>query len=313
MEDPNLANIGRLKPAAPPDAATVVVQSDASATDAHYTGHLRREITEDVQAMLLHVLSWGIAVPNGAVHTVQRLDDPALPMADLVDLHTDLSLAIAPATPRAVRHFREMSANQSGRGFLSKIPGVRRLFTVGLLFALGFIFVSLSGDINSETVQKSIYELSGITLATKLALVLCAAGIGATFAALFDIWNDLKLGRLDPFEESGIWVRMGLGIVAGLVLSEVVNAESAFGRTETAPQQMFSGPLLALIGGFSANILHSVIQGITKTFRRAFRDEEEYALKANAQMLASANARSQKASRSDAVPEAPRSPETRRD
>ena len=94
MEDPNLANIGRFKPAAPPDAATVVVQSDASATDAHYTGHLRREITEDVQAMLLHVLSWGIAVPNGAVHTVQRLDDPALPMADLVDLHTDLSLAL---------------------------------------------------------------------------------------------------------------------------------------------------------------------------------------------------------------------------
>lgn len=60
-----------------------------------------------------------------------------------------------------------------------------------------------------------------------LLLILSAAGLGASFAVLFDVWNDLSRKKIDHLAENANWMRIGLGVVAGLILAEIVSSEGA--------------------------------------------------------------------------------------
>ena len=125
-----------------------------------------------------------------------------------------------------------------------------------------------------ETIVPSIYELQGTDLAIKLVLIMSAAGLGASFAVLFDVWNDLANNRYDPLAESANWMRIGLGVIAGLILAEIVGSEHVIVGADTTVNTpkipVISDPLLALIGGFSATVLHMIMSSIVEAFRRAF-------------------------------------------
>lgn len=237
---------------------------------------LRQETIAEIEAMALFLLSDGRPIGEEAAELLSQLErDAAMPLEDLIALHCNLSATIMPAKPRSILSLQQGQVAGRWSGYFGPTPGVRRLTGASLFFALTFFVFSLSGEINLEAMSLSIYELSGVPLAIKLGLILSAAGLGASFAALFSVWEDLRNHRYEPLAESASWMQVGLGLVAGLMLAEIIGGEQALatGGDTTVAFGGMSEPLLALLGGFSAGVIHMVLNSIVNAIRRAFGRE----------------------------------------
>jgi hypothetical protein len=236
---------------------------------------LRMELIAEIEAMALFALSDGRQIGQEPAEALARLEQrEAPPLPELIALHRHLALVVAPAKPRSILSLQQGQSAGQWANFFGPTPGVRRLTGACLFFAIVFLLISLSGDINATAMSLSIYELSGLPLAIKLGLILSAAGLGATFAALFGVWEDLRNYRYEPLAESASWMQVGLGVVAGLMLAEIIAGEQALGETADSSGAFggMSEPLLALLGGFSARIIHMVLNNIVNALRRAFGD-----------------------------------------
>jgi hypothetical protein len=86
---------------------------------------------------------------------------------------------------------------------------------------------------------------------------------------LFEAWEDVRHCRFDPVTESSYWLQIGLGVVAGIILTEIVQT-GAPAQGDTSIKE----PLLALSGGFSAGLLHVVLSRVVKTIRNFFAPPE---------------------------------------
>lgn len=123
-----------------------------------------------------------------------------------------------------------------------------------MFFLAGFIALELDPDVGAGAAD--FEHGSGHELFVNLLFQLCAAGLGATFAALFAVNARLRDYSLDPRDEFAAWVRIMLGLVAGLVLSQLVPFEGE-GRE-------FGRPLLALLGGFSVDVVHQMLRRLVE-------------------------------------------------
>jgi hypothetical protein len=117
--------------------------------------------------------------------------------------------------------------------------------------------MSLSPLINSETLSRDIYDLSGITLVIPLLFLLSAAGLGATFGALFDAYQFVSEGHFDARFDCVYWARIGLGLVSGLMLAELIPTSGG--------TKLLERPLLALLGGFSVAVVHRILQRLVNS------------------------------------------------
>ena len=101
-----------------------------------------------------------------------------------------------------------------------------------------FFGVSLLPEINSTDVNRDIYESAGFPLAAVLVFLLSAAGLGASFSSLFDAYELVAEGRYDTRYDSLYWARIGLGLISGLMLSELVPQR----RKRTGPHPAAARP-----------------------------------------------------------------------
>jgi hypothetical protein len=231
----------------------------------------RMEMMEEIVAMLQYATSNGLAgsVEPIASETFDRLaaggEPPA--MAELMAAHHVLKLLISPATPAGVRAYGQA---RGGRARLLGPNGtVQRLSIANIFFMALFFATSLSSLINTDTIHLSVYEQSGTPLLFKLMFLTAVSGIGASFAVLFEAWEDIRRRRFDPVLESSYWLQIGLGVVAGIVLTEIVQT-GAPGQDPTSVK----APLVALAGGFSAGLLHVVLSRVVKAIRNIFEPAE---------------------------------------
>ncbi len=228
----------------------------------------RAEIVVELLAMARH-LTGGAGTEalgeaaTGALAALDRGEAP--PLDDLLTAHHELKLKVAPATPGALAAKGDSTSARGLFRFLGPNPIVRQLTLANLFFLALFFGVSLSPMINIETLQLSIYEQSGAALGIKLLFLVAAAGLGASFGALFDVWDELRTERFNPRAESLHWMKVGLGIVAGLALTEIFQTTAP--GAETSP----AGPaLLALVGGFSAGLLHIALSRMVNAVKSIF-------------------------------------------
>ena len=238
----------------------------------HRDSNIRETLVSEIDCMARFQISNGTVIGAEISEALALMEAGHRPdLADLIRTHQALA-ALSDITPRTIRMILEAGRGGAVSGMLGPTPAVRRLTLATLFFAIAFFVTSLSGEINVETMNSSIYELDGAKLAIKLLLIISSAGLGAGFAVLFDVWRDLKQYRFDPISESANWMQLGLGVIAGLVLSEIVSSERVLSGASAAGDEsmmLISGPLLALVGGFSATILHLVLKNLVDAFKRA--------------------------------------------
>lgn len=271
---------------------------DRSAANQQYPVSLTDRVLRECEAMMRHAFASGASVPGEHMAMLERIaaerardrahpsvadegfpsseDGPAsaaLPLAAsaaqaaqvLSQIHASLTKIVAPATPRTILLLdQELRKGGLSRSF-GAVPLVRHMMLAALISLCGLIATGVSPQVNEATVTLGLLKNSGLILLLNILFLLCAAGIGASFSALFTANHYVSAGTFDPKYDSSYWVRFFLGLIAGVILTTLVSIEGS------EPAHVFAQPTLALIGGFSANVVYRIIDRLVDAAESPFR------------------------------------------
>ncbi len=184
-------------------------------------------------------------------------------LEDLLFVHGELCELIKPATPEAIQYlerFREYK-----RYLFSPIPLVRNFIVVALLAIVCLLGSGLSEDVNAEILSKGILNNSGISLLKNLIFLCSGAGIGTVFFLLSKLTKEVKEATLSKSDTTYYWAMLIMGMLSGLIMSEiiVINQENISEDVE------MNRLIFALLGGFSSEVVYSIMQGIMNKIRIA--------------------------------------------
>src|SRR5438270_13746307 len=102
--------------------------------------------------------------------------------------------------------------------------------------------------------------------------LISAAGLGACFYALFKARRFITNGTYDPKYEPTYWVRFILGITAGTLLALLIPVGGSAGSVE------LTKPLLALLGGFSAEAVYRILLRMVETLETLVQGSDQQAI-----------------------------------
>jgi len=243
-------------------------------------------ISAELAASLENLSVRAQSSPGSPGKTPDQNERRALPpIRNLIEMHRGLSRLVAPATPRSITLLFEEQANRWR--FLGPVPLVRHMMFLSILSLLSFVCLSLSDWVSVAEINKGLLQHSGLELLINELFLLSAAALGASFANLFEANKYCTEGSFDPKYNSSYWVRFVLGLIAGLILSEVISTELVVdtaggnGQTSAAPglltQQPMIKPILAMLGGFSSDlvfrVLNRLVGGVESMLRGDPRDQ----------------------------------------
>jgi hypothetical protein len=225
------------------------------------------QLLDECVSMIRFASASGLGLPAAAVETVWQLTGRAGNVAStdkaihrLVAAHARLARAIAPATPRSVRLLEEQKLDTR----LGRLLGPVRLIRQMMIFSsiLLLIFVAILSFTDVATIEdpiQTIVETNSPSRSLWIALFyLSAAGLGAAFAGLFRANQAVSDGTFDSTHESSYWTMIVLGLIGGTLLAQILpNDFEGLGD--------LTKPLLALLGGFSAPAVYSILDRLVQT------------------------------------------------
>lgn len=232
---------------------------------------LAAQLCEECEAMARYALHHGLPVEPDTVAQLATLTAgggapaaaPLMPAQQhlLATLHRKLAALIAPATPQAVTLLDLHRRSAHPLAWLGPVPLVRLLTVSALGFLLAVIATSLSPHVSSENIDRGFLQSDGAQLLWNTLFLLCCAGLGASFATLFQAHRYIAASTYDPKYDASYGARLILGVIAGLILVEMLPAQ-LFAQ---GGMQSFGRPALAMLGGFSATAVHRVLQRLVDT------------------------------------------------
>ena len=230
---------------------------------------LRAQLNAEVRAMLRHAFANGVEIPPALTSAVATVDDGdgapgASTLQGLAALHAQLAKVVAPARPGTLRLLHCQAARRR-LTILGPLPNLRRLTIAAFVCVAAFVGLSTSPLIDAPTMSGEIYALSGMQQLVALCFLLAAAGMGSTFQALFTAQSYATNATYDPMFDASYWVRISLGLVAGLMLAVLVPLHAPGDQSSTLEK-----PLVALLGGFSAGLVHQILQRLVDTVTSVF-------------------------------------------
>jgi hypothetical protein len=249
------------------------------------------DMANEVRAMTTHALRLGITVPVWVLETVARADIEAPrsraeldgATTDLNRAHGELARLINPFTPDLIVML-ELEADVSKlRRALGRVSIERIFMLIAVASVAAFVLISLSPYIKDPK-YSDFFTSSGFPLLLNEFFFISAASIGASFANLFQIDRELSTGKFIPKNQSTYWVQFILGIVAGLLLSTILNIQSiAPTSSEAAGRMQFKAATLALMGGFSSSIVQSIVQRMIEALEAILSGSAEHEILAREQ------------------------------
>jgi hypothetical protein len=161
------------------------------------------------------------------------------------DVHDSLLKLVAPATPGSI----QASSLKPHRN-----PALFVVMLCGLVSFIVFIvpvLAPLAGWTFSDDL-KSLLQIIG------------GAGLGSSFYGLHTASDYIKSSTFDPKYGNTYLIRLGLGILAGLILAFFLR-DFLDGATANSPVKKLSVYALALIGGYSAEAVARILDRIADT------------------------------------------------
>ena len=234
---------------------------------------LRQQLIREACSMVRHLVTNGIRVPAHLVQTVDQYETAAaqgkaVDMAALASTHERLSRLVAPARPGTLYLLDYVFHQQErGKSSLGPVKLVQDLVRVAMVCVAVFIALSVVAmtDAHPDVV---IFKGKLIMLEVVLERVfwLVAAGIGAAFAMLFQINDQIVSRTFDPDETASIWVKFFLGVVAGFILVALVPID----HTADTGAEALGPPTIALLGGFSASAVYRILTRMVEALESVF-------------------------------------------
>jgi hypothetical protein len=229
---------------------------------------LRAQLNVECELMIAYALSGGKELPQSIGDALDMLDrdTPRQPsLAALTALHTVVSRLVAPATPRGLAAIYQDGKQHAFLHRFGAVPALRYLLFAAVAFSWMFFLTTLTQEINPENVARDIYTSYGWTAGLVLVFLLSAAGMGATFGALFEVYQYVSDGNYDPKYDSIYWVRIGIGLMAGLILAQLIPLPP-----RDSSVTILARPLLALLGGYSASVVHRILERLVAALEGVF-------------------------------------------
>lgn len=225
-------------------------------------------LTEACADLAKYAVSSGLSLPPDTIPTLERLPDPAsgrpapnLPLPSLAELnavHEQLVRCVEPACPRGIQFVAQERRKKSMFKFLGPIPLARRLMGVSIIALILFILLSLTPHIDATAENWSSEKTFGHEQLIRILFLLSAALLGAAFAALYRINHFIAQNRYDPTHDAAYWVNITVGAIAGLILSTMIPIEQSV-------QSDLAKPLLAMLGGFSAEAVYKILSRMVES------------------------------------------------
>lgn len=246
------------------------------------------QIYRESRAMAEYALARGIKIATSVVRTIEFFEKSNgsdidgsgkkrpvrgnMEIDELIRVHESLARLVEPATPRTIL-LLDMEQEVSGFWkYFGPVAMIRHMMVAAIISLGLFVLIGLSEDVNSTVGEmKSILDYHGVELLKNLCFYLAAAGLGGSFAALYKANSYITKGTFDPTYQTSYWIRFLLGLISGLVLS-IILSEKAFKGVEEGGllEPGIIRPLLAMLGGFSANLLYTVLSRLVETLESLF-------------------------------------------
>lgn len=240
--------------------------------------------------MTSHALASGRDVAPSVVAASARVAQGELKtdadIAHAVKAHRRLQTLLAPTLPRTVLLMEQERKRVRGMKWVPSLgptPLIRKLCLASGFFMALLVALSLLPEVNE--LSAGMFQDDGTTLLLNLAFIIAAAGLGGCFAGLFRASQEISRGTYDPWTESTYWIRIMLGLVAGLILAELVpevlpilesSPEGTAGASDAGERQFhFARPVLALIGGFSATVVFKILQRMVDAVESIFSGDAD--------------------------------------
>jgi hypothetical protein len=219
------------------------------------------ELSLEINNMLSFAIRNGITINTKINSLIQNSS-----VDDLINAHNLLCENIAPATPKSAVYLKKIYQEDAKRAFFGRLPLVRNLIIVSIVFILGFVLTSLSPLVNNDSLDKGVLDNSGIALLLNLVFLASVSGLGVLFYLLKTVSTSIKNGSLVPEDAIYYIALIVLGIMAGLIMSEIVSLYNIDG----AGINLFNKSLLALVGGFSSDAIFSILYVIIDKIKNLF-------------------------------------------
>ena len=162
------------------------------------------------------------------------------------DVHDSLLKLVAPATPGSIQA-SSLSPTRNWALFVVMMCGV-----ISFIFFIVPVLVTVVG-------WKATDDL------TSLLQIIGGAGLGSSFYGLHTASSYIKSGTFDPKYGNTYLIRLGLGILAGLILAYFLRDFLKGTATPGSPLANIVVSALALIGGYSAEAVARILDRIADT------------------------------------------------
>ncbi|MDH3973138.1 MAG: hypothetical protein OEV42_02555 [Deltaproteobacteria bacterium] len=261
--------------------------------------NLRDQLYREARAMAEYALADGNKVPAAALKTIESFtvkDDAGIEeeakvrkdmeISELVVAHGMLVKIVEPAKPRTILL---LDMEQKAKGFfkfLGPVSLIRQMMGAAILSLTFFVMLAMTEAVSEK--GGNIMSQFGPDLLLNLLFYLAAAGLGASFAGLYTANSYITKGTFDPTYHASYWIRFFLGLIAGLVLAVMVSEEyfkMNVGGDVDFLEKGIVRPLLAMLGGFSADLTYTILSRLVETFQSLFMGSAKNQITAKEQEL----------------------------
>ncbi|KZN45263.1 hypothetical protein [Pseudoalteromonas luteoviolacea] len=247
-----------------------------------FVSHLLTEC----DVMIRYASGEGKTVPSHIPNTIYQLqnkhdiDEYTLLLENeltaLTKCHKELSLLVYPAKPLTLAIMDKESASVSWLRFLGPVKLVRHMSLLALFFLISIIALSISPEVNQKTINEGLFNSEGRVLLLNQLFLLCCAGLGATFACLYKSRNFIRSCNYDPKFDSTYWSMVIMGFMAGLMIAELIPTQDIT-QSPSSSIGDFHKPLAALLGGFSADVIYSVLNRLVEVLNQLMGSTDQKA------------------------------------
>jgi hypothetical protein len=178
--EPEAADAGDVPPPAKQDlqVSSTVVKAEVVADLLERADLLRAQLRRECLAMSAYALSTGKTIPPEAAEGLSLLEvkfgnDP---LTKLVELHGQLTVAVAPALPGSIADLYRHAARAKFGQRLAPVPIARSMALVGLIFVVIFFGIGLFSEINNQNLNDDMLKSSGWKLLLVQLFLLSAVG-----------------------------------------------------------------------------------------------------------------------------------------
>jgi hypothetical protein len=265
----------------------VTVRSDGSYVNPRLKIPLNEKLFAECESMLRFALGRGCKLPSSIFPLFECLKagQPSN-LSEIIVLHNRMAEIIAPAKPNTIYLLEQDAQFHRVINHFGPLPNIRYLMMAALVFIFVFVGTTMTPNINFGTLSKSVYDetLVGTDLFFVTFFLLSAAGLGASYNALFSAYRYIGEGTYDTRYDNSYWIRILLGLIAGLSMSQLIPMDQWLERSNSnvsSDKEVYeyyaaiSKPLLALLGGFSVTMVNTILHRLVETLESLFSGSPE--------------------------------------